>query len=67
MLIAHPHLKVYDTGLHGRPHVGELAIQSIRDLRPQAGFCVSNKAVTKAVVNSCLAKGIPAYGATWDS
>lgn len=67
MLTAHPHIKIYDTGLHGRPNVGELAIQTVREFRPQAVFCVSNKAVTKEVVSSCLAKGIPAYGATGDS
>ena len=64
MVSAHPHLKIYDTSLHGRPNVGELTMQTIREFRPQAVFCVSHKAVTKAVVKSCLAKGIPAYGAT---
>lgn len=63
MLTVHPHLKVYATELHGRFYVG-VAIQSIREFRPQAGFRVSNKAATKAVVNSCLAKGIPACRVT---
>lgn len=66
-LAAHPRFKVYDTGLYGRPHVGELAIQTAREFGVQAVFCVSNKGVTKAIVNACLDKGIPAYGATWDS
>jgi hypothetical protein len=64
---AHPRFKVYDTGVYGRPHVDELAIQTVREFGAQAVFCVSNKGVTKAIVNACLEKGIPAYGATWDS
>lgn len=67
MITAHPHLKIYDTGVHGRPDAGQLTLQTVKEFRPQAVFCVSNKAVTQAVVQACLAKGIPAYGATWDS
>ncbi|HEY9663836.1 MAG TPA: hypothetical protein V6C65_35760 [Allocoleopsis sp.] len=64
---AHPRLRIYDTGVHGRPNVGELAINTLREFNAQAVFCVSNRSVTKVIVNTCLAIGIPAYGATWDS
>lgn len=67
LLDSHPRCNIFDTGMHGRPNVEQLAIQAVRDFRAQAVFCVSNKAVTKKVVKSCLGKGIPAYGATWDS
>lgn len=67
MLYTHPRCNIFDTGLHGRPNVGELAIQTARDFKAQAVFCVSNKAVTQKVVKTCLKKGIPAYGASWDS
>ncbi len=67
LLDSHPRCNIFDTGMHGRPNVEQLAIQAVRDFRAQAVFCVSNKAVTEKVVNTCLEKGIPAYGATWDS
>lgn len=67
LISSHRRLKIYDTGELGRPNVGDLAIQLARKFRAQAVFCVSNKAVTKTVVSACLAKGIPAYGASWDS
>lgn len=67
LLDSHPRCNIFDTRMHGRPNVEQLAIQAVRDFRAQAVFCVSNKAVTKKVVNTCLSKGIPAYGATWDS
>ncbi len=67
LLDSHSRCNIFDTGIHGRPNVEQLAIQTVRDFEAQAVFCVSNKAVTKKVVETCLAKGIPAYGATWDS
>jgi len=67
LLDSHPRCNIFDTGMHGRPNVEHLAIQAVRDFRAQAVFCVSNEAVTKKVVKTCLGKGIPAYGATWDS
>ena len=60
-------IEIFDTGIHGRPNVEQLAIQAVRDFRAQAVFCVSNKTLTKRVVKACLQKGISAYGATWDS
>lgn len=67
MLNAHPRCNIFDTGVHGRPDVGELAIQAAREYGAQAVFCVSNKPLTERVVNTCLKNGIPGYGASWDS
>lgn len=67
MLCAHPRCNIFDTGVHGRPNVGELAIQTVREFKAQAVFCVSNSAVTSDVIKACLDSGIPAYGASWDS
>lgn len=67
LLDSHPRCNIYDTGIHGRPNVEQLAIQGIRDFQAQAVFCVSNQTLTNKVVQGCLSKGIPAYGATWDS
>ncbi|BAZ18804.1 hypothetical protein NIES4071_106890 (plasmid) [Calothrix sp. NIES-4071] len=67
LLDSHPRCNIFDTGIHGRPNVEQLAIQTVQDFKAQAVFCVSNKAVTDKVVNACLEKGIPAYGASWDS
>jgi len=67
LLNSHPRCNIFDTGIHGRPNVEQLAFQAVQDFRAQAVFCVSNQTVTKKLVNACLEKGIPAYGATWDS
>jgi NAD(P)H-flavin reductase len=67
LLDSHPHCNIFDTGAYGRPNVEELAIQAVQDFKAQAVFCVSNKVVTEKLVKTCLKKGIPAYGATWDS
>lgn len=67
LLDSHPRCNIFDTGIHGRPNVEQLAIQTVKDFRAQAVFCVSNKAVTEKVIKACLGKGIPAYGASWDS
>jgi predicted ferric reductase len=67
LLDSHPRCNIYDTGIHGRPNVEELVLGTVRDFRAQAVFCVSNQPVTKKLVKTCLEKGIPAYGATWDS
>ncbi len=67
LLDSHPRCNIFDTGMHGRPNVEQLALGAVRDFRAQAVFCVSNKAVTEKVVKACLGKGIPAYGASWDS
>lgn len=60
---AHPQFKPYDMGVYGRPNVGRLAIETAKEFGAQAVFCVSNKEAKKAIVNTCLAKGIPAYSA----
>jgi ferredoxin-NADP reductase len=67
LLDSHPRCNIFDTGIYGRPNVEELTIQAVRDFGAQAVFCVSNKVVTEKLVKTCLRKGIPAYGATWDS
>ena len=67
LLDSHPRCNIFDTGVHGRPNVEQLAIQAVQDFRAQAVFCVSNKALTQRVVKACLGKDIQAYGATWDS
>lgn len=61
MLHSHPRCQIFDTGVHGRPNVGELAIQAVREFRAQTVFCVSNSVVTQDVAKACLAKGIPTY------
>ena len=67
LLDSHSRCKIFDTRMHGRPDVEGLAIQAVQDFRAQAVFCVSNKVLTERVVKACLEKGIPTYGATWDS
>jgi len=63
----HPATYTWDTGRYGRPDLAQLAIDAARALGADSVFCVSNREGTETVVNACLAEGVPAFGATWDS
>jgi hypothetical protein len=63
----HADARIYDTRCFGRPDTARLAIDAARAFDAEAVFCVSNPTGTRTVVNACLAEGIPAFGATWDS
>ena len=63
----HPHVLVHDTTRLGRPDTARLALDAARSFGAEAVFCVSNPSGTREVLDACLARGIPAYGATWDS
>lgn len=63
----YPNILIHDTALLGRPDPATLAFDAVRKFDAEAVFCVSNPLSTKRVLSACLARGIPAYGATWDS
>jgi hypothetical protein len=56
-----------DGWTRGRPDTARLAIDAARAFDAEAVFYVSNPAGTRTVVHTCLAEGIPTFGATWDS
>ncbi|MPY51893.1 ferredoxin reductase domain-containing protein [Streptomyces acidicola] len=67
ILAVQPHALIWDTSLHGKPDMVRLAHAAYRDFGAEAVICISNKKLTWQVVHGLERRGIPAYGAIWDS
>ncbi|MFD8722303.1 hypothetical protein ACFV2H_31060 [Streptomyces sp. NPDC059629] len=67
ILAVQPHAVVWDTGRDGKPDMVRLAYEAYRDFGAEAVICISNKKLTWQVVHGLERRGIPAYGAIWDS
>lgn len=67
ILAVQPDAVIWDTNEHGRPDLVKLAYEAYRDFDAEAVICISNKKLTWKVVYGMESRGIPAYGAIWDS
>ncbi|MFF5492506.1 hypothetical protein [Streptomyces aquilus] len=67
ILAVQPDALVWDTSRHGKPDMVRLAYEAYRDFGAEAVICISNKKLTWQVVHGLERRGIPAYGAIWDS
>ncbi|MFF6783079.1 hypothetical protein [Streptomyces sp. NPDC012510] len=67
ILAVQPNALVWDTSQHGKPDMVRLAYTAYRDFGAEAVICISNKKLTWQVVHGLERRGIPAYGAIWDS
>ncbi|QNP72863.1 hypothetical protein IAG44_27810 [Streptomyces roseirectus] len=67
ILAVQPDAVVWDTSRRGKPDMVELAHAAYRDFGAEAVICISNKKLTWQVVHGLERRGIPAYGAIWDS
>ncbi|MFC9424619.1 hypothetical protein [Streptomyces sp. NPDC056987] len=67
ILAVQPDALVWDTSRHGKPDMVRLAYAAYRDFGAEAVICISNKKLTWQVVHGLERRGIPAYGAIWDS
>lgn len=67
ILAVQPHAVVWDTSRDGKPDMVRLAYAAYRDFGAEAVICISNKKLTWQVVHGLERRGIPAYGAIWDS
>ncbi|MEO3753245.1 hypothetical protein [Streptomyces sp. B6B3] len=67
ILAVQPEAVVWDTSEHGKPDLVALAYAAHRDFGAEAVICISNKSTTWKVVHGLERRGIPAYGAIWDS
>ena len=67
ILAVQPDAVIWDTNEHGRPDLVKLAYEAYRDFDAEAVICISNKKLTWQVVYGMESRGIPAYGAIWDS
>ena len=67
ILAVQPDALIWDTNDQGRPDLVRLAYEAYRDFDAEAVICISNKKLTWQVVTGMESRGIPAYGAIWDS
>ncbi len=67
ILAVQPDAVVWDTDSAGKPDLVALALSAHRDFAAEAVICISNKKTTWHVVEALEARGIPAFGAIWDS
>ncbi|KAA2252279.1 hypothetical protein F0L68_36545 [Solihabitans fulvus] len=67
ILDAQPDPIVWDTDSHGKPDIVALAYHAYRESGAEAVICISNKKTTWQVVEELESRGIPAFGAIWDS
>jgi hypothetical protein len=67
ILAVQPDATIWDTSRDGKPDMVALAYAAYRDFGAEAVICISNKKLTWQVVHGLERRGIPAYGAIWDS
>jgi NAD(P)H-flavin reductase len=67
ILTAKPDAVIWDTDEHGRPDLIQLAYDAYTSFDGEAVICISNRKLTWQVVYGLESRGIPAYGAIWDS
>ncbi|THH21034.1 hypothetical protein EW146_g431 [Bondarzewia mesenterica] len=62
-----PDALVYDTRIHGKPDMVKLTYRLVREFNAEAVCIISNPSLTRKVVYGMMSRGIPAFGAIWDS
>jgi hypothetical protein len=67
ILAVQPDAWIWDTGERGKPDMVRMALDACREFGAEAVICISNKKLTWQVVRGVEERGIPAYGAIWDS
>lgn len=67
ILAVQPEAVIWDTDENGRPDLVKLAYKVYKAFDAEAVIVISNKKLTWQVVYGMESRGIPAYGAIWDS
>ena len=67
ILKAQPHAIIWDTDKLGKPDLVKLSYQIYKKSGAEAVICIANKKVTWQVNEAFETRGIPAFGAIWDS
>jgi len=62
-----PDAVIYDTRTHGKPDMVKLTYRLVREFEAEAVCVISNQKLTRKVVYGMMSRGIPAFGAIWDS
>ncbi|KAF8134785.1 hypothetical protein K438DRAFT_2031313 [Mycena galopus ATCC 62051] len=67
ILGASPGAVVYDTRKHGKPDMVKLTLRLVKEFNAEAVCVISNQKLTQKIVYGMMSRGIPAFGAIWDS
>ena len=67
ILAVQPDAVIWDTDAAGKPDLLALTYQAYRQSGAEAVICISNKSTTWQIVEELELRGIPAFGAIWDS
>lgn len=67
ILEVEPNALIWDTDERGRPNLSQLAYAAVQEFDAEAVIVISNQKLTRMVVYDMESRGIPAYGAIWDS
>lgn len=62
-----PDAVIYDTRVHGRPDIVKLTYRLVQEFNAEAVCIISNETLTRKLVYGMKSRGIPAFGAIWDS
>ena len=60
-------ISMIDTRKHGKPDMVKLTYRLVREFEAEAVCIISNQKLTQKVVYGMMRRGIPAFGAIWDS
>lgn len=58
---------VIDTRKHGKPDLVKLTLKMVKEFNAEAVGVISNQTLTEKLVYGLNSRGIPAYGAIFDS
>ncbi|EEB99945.1 hypothetical protein MPER_00242, partial [Moniliophthora perniciosa FA553] len=64
---ADPNARIWDTRKEGRPDMVMETWKLVKELDAEAVFIISNPKLTRKVVFGMETRGVPAYGAIFDS
>jgi hypothetical protein len=67
ILDAQDEVIIWDTDKDGKPDMVDITYQAFRRTNAEAIIVISNKKLTYTVVHAMESRGIPAFGAIWDS
>ncbi|MBD1555483.1 hypothetical protein HC752_00860 [Vibrio sp. S9_S30] len=67
ILAVQPDADIWDTTEKGKPDMVKLAYAAYKKFDAEAVICIANQKLTQQVVFGLESRGIPAYGAIWDS
>jgi hypothetical protein len=67
VLNVQPNAIIWDTTAKGKPDMVKLAYKAVKDFDAEAVIVIANQKLTRLVVEGLEVRGIPAYGAIWDS